>query len=53
MDQLGLNKSCFFFPRISETPVLHSLGNIQLSPAGEYCIHHLDVKALQISQRLL
>lgn len=39
----------FFFSRITETLVLHSLGNIQLGPTDEYCIHHLDVKASQIS----
>jgi len=39
--------------RHKNTLLLHSLGDIQLCPGGEQRTHHLDVKAMIISQRLL
>lgn len=39
--------------KITDTLVLLSLGDIQFRPGGEHRTHHLEVKALRISQGLL
>lgn len=39
--------------KITDTLVLLSLGDVQLGTGGKHRTHHLKVKALRISQRLL